>query len=78
MTTVLGVGGSLDDFRLRLPTRVTDGDSLVIDTSSNISRSTRPLYLNLVPHEKKPPPETTLGTSELEGNLKEINNLKMY
>lgn len=72
------MGGSLDDFRLRLPTRVTDGDSLVIDTSSNISRSTRPLYLNLVPHEKKPPPETTLGTSELEGNLKKINNLEMY
>lgn len=64
-----GVGGSLDDFRLRLPTRVTDGDSLVIDISSNISRSTRPVYLNLVPHEKKPPPLTTLGTSELEGNL---------
>lgn len=64
-----GVGGSLDDFRLKLPTRVTDGDSLVIVISSNISRSTRPLYLNLVPHEKKPPPETTLGTSELEGKL---------
>lgn len=71
ITTLEGVGGSLDDFRLRLPTRVTDGDSLVIVTSSNISRSTRPLYLNLVPHEKKPPPETTLGTSELEGNLQQ-------
>lgn len=69
MTILDGVGGSLEDFRRRLPTRVTEGDSLVIVISSNISRSTRPLYLNLVPHEKNPPPETTLGTSELEGNL---------
>lgn len=37
--------------------------------SSKISRSTRPEYRNLVPHEKKLPPVTTDGASELDGNL---------
>lgn len=38
-------------------------------TSSNSSRSVRPVYLNFVPHEKKLPPLTT-GTTEPDGNLK--------
>ena len=56
----------LDDRKLRL----MEGSSFRSGpASSKISRSTRPEYRNLVPHEKKLPPVTTDGASELDGNL---------
>lgn len=68
---VEGVAGTLDALRLKLVLRLIAGSSLWFEsTSSKISFSVRPLYLNLVPHEKKPPP-LTVGASELVGKLVE-------
>lgn len=56
----------LDDRKLRL---IAGSSFRSGQVSSKISRSTRPEYRNLVPHEKKLPPVTTDGASELDGNL---------
>ena len=56
----------LDDRKLRL---MAGSSFRSGPASSKISRSTRPEYRNLVPHEKKLPPVTTDGASELDGNL---------
>jgi hypothetical protein len=56
----------LDDRKLRFMAGSSFRSGLA---SSKISRSTRPEYRNLVPHEKKLPPVTTDGASELDGNL---------
>lgn len=64
-----GVAGTLLALRLKLPRRVMVGSSWRSGpTSSNNSRSVRPVYLNFVPQEKKLPPVTT-GTTDPEGNL---------
>lgn len=68
---MLGVAGTLAAFRRKDAVRFTHGSGSCRagESSSRISRSTRPEYRNLVPHENKLPPVTTLGASELEGNL---------
>jgi len=70
---VEGVAGTDEALRRRLvdlKLRLMAGSSLRSGpTSSKISRSTRPEYRNFEPHEKKLPPLTTEGASELEGNL---------
>lgn len=68
-----GVAGTLDAFLLTLELRCILGSSRFNVLSSNISFSVRPVYLNFVPQEKKPPPVTTEGASELVGNLKNKN-----
>lgn len=70
---VLGVAGTLDAFRLILELRCMLGSSRFKVLSSSISFSVRPVYLNFVPQEKKPPPVTTDGASELVGNLQYTN-----
>lgn len=47
--------------------------------SVKISRSVRPVYLNFVPHEKKPPPDTT-AACWLFGKLYQLdkNSIKNY
>ena len=70
---VEGVAGTDEALRRRLDDRklrLMAGSSFRSGpASSKISRSTRPEYRNLVPHEKKLPPVTTDGASELDGNL---------
>jgi hypothetical protein len=70
---VEGVAGTDEALRRRLALRklrLIAGSSLRSGpTSSKISRSTRPEYRNFEPHEKKLPPVTTDGASELDGNL---------
>lgn len=68
-----GVAGTEDALRRRLAVRWMFGSSLSGElVSSRISFSVRPVYLNFVPQEKNPPPET-IGASELLFNLKYIN-----
>ena len=67
-----GVAGTLEAFLRMLPLVIV-GSSLFNPVSSKISLSTLPEYLNLLPQEKKLPPVTTLGASELEGNLGTYN-----
>lgn len=72
---VEGVAGTLEALRLKLEVRCMLGSSRVNEpVSSSISRSVRPVYLNFVPQEKKPPPDTTDGASELFGKLKIQNS----
>lgn len=67
---VEGVAGTLEALRLKLDERCTVGSSRPGESlPSRISRSVRPLYLNFVPQENKPPPDIT-GASELFGSLK--------
>jgi hypothetical protein len=70
---VEGVAGTDEALRRRLDDRklrLMAGSSFRSGPlSSKISRSTRPEYRNLVPQEKKLPPVTTDGASELDGNL---------
>lgn len=57
---VEGVAGTLDALCLKLPTRFIIGSSVRTGPeSSRISFSVLPVYLNLVPQEKNPPPVTT-------------------
>lgn len=70
---VEGVAGTLEALRLKLDERCTAGSSRPGEfLPSRISRSVRPLYLNFVPHENKPPPDIT-GASELLGSLEIIH-----
>lgn len=77
ITGVDGVAGTLDAFRRSEPTLLIVGSSRRVGVeSSRISRSTRPLYLNLVPNENILPPVTTCGASELDGKLwRKVNSL---
>lgn len=65
-----GVAGTLEAFLRILDVLWTFGSFLLGEPeSSKISRSVLPVYLNFVPQEKKPPPDTTEGASELVGKL---------
>lgn len=74
-----GVAGTLDALRLRLEVLCMTGSSLAgVCVSSKISRSVLPVYLNFVPHEKNPPPDTVDGASELVGRLKWYSRKILY
>lgn len=65
-----GVAGTLEAFLLTfefpcVTESLREGEPL----SSRSSLSVFPVYLNFVPQEKKPPPDTTGGASELVGKL---------
>lgn len=54
-----GVAGTLLAFRLLVDEFVSFCSRSAFILSVSISRSVRPVYLNLVPQEKNPPPEMT-------------------